>query len=804
LSSGVGALKSRFIEFDCADVPKGEALWERDGVRRGNGAFSGLRSVLRRFADVQPEDARVRADLLRAVYAAAPAVLVANLVNGALVVFVFWSVVPQRLLIGWYALLCAVVAVRTWLWRRYRRGRPPPEQADRWGRLAAIGAGASGALWGAAGAIFLVPGSPVDEIVLAFVLGGMAAGATVSLVGYLPAFIAYLLPSILPFALRLATAGDAEHLAMAGMVLMYVGGLLLVGWRTHASWARTITLRFANADLARVAAIVDSSFDAIISMTPGLRITSWNAAASVMYGYAADEVAGRSIEVIVPPDRLEEFRTVYERLRRGEYVEPFDTERITKDGRRLQIALRLSPIKDSKGTVIGFSGIGHDITERSRVEERTRYLALHDSLTGLPNRTLFLDRLQQALAEAQRYDRRAGLLLFDLDQFKDINDMLGHTAGDHLLVEVARRLHACVRASDTVARLGGDEFALILTEMQRPEDAAAVAQKAMQVMAETFRLDDQEVHATTSIGIAIGPADGKDPSQLLRAADMALYRAKAEGRTGFRFYAAEMSAQVEARKALERDLRLALEHGRLMLEFQPQFDFAAGRVVGAEALVRWRHPKLGPMPPAQFIPLAESCGLIVPLGAWVLREACRQTRFWRDAGLPHLPMAVNLSLAQCRSSDFASSTRRVLEASGLEPSALELEVTESLFLSPGGSHLNDLYRLHAQGVRVSIDDFGTGYSSLGRLRQLPVDQIKIDQSFVAGLGHSRDAEAIVRAVIRLGRSLGLRVLAEGVETSAQCAFLRNEGCNAVQGFHIGRPLPAGGFAALLRESRVAT
>ena len=299
--------------------------------------------------------------------------------------------------------------------------------------------------------------------------------------------------------------------------------------------------------------------------------------------------------------------------------------------------------------MIGFSGIGRDITERTRVEERTRYLALHDSLTGLPNRTLFHDRLQRALAEAERYDRRAGLLLLDLDQFKDINDMLGHTAGDQLLVEVARRLDACVRASDTVARLGGDEFALILTEMRRPEDAAAVARKAMQVLAKPFRLDGQEMHATTSLGIAIGPADGEDPSQLLRAADMALYRAKAEGRNAFRFYAAEMSAQVEARKELEGDLRRALERGELTLEFQPQFEFAAGRIVGAEALARWRHPRLGPVPPAEFIPLAESSGLIVPLGAWVLREACRQTRFWRDAGLPHLPMAVNLSLAQCRS-----------------------------------------------------------------------------------------------------------------------------------------------------------
>jgi PAS domain S-box-containing protein len=460
------------------ETPRGP----QDVSPAGKHASSGMRKILRRLAKVQPEDDRVRAELLRLVYAAAPAVLTANLANGALVVLVLWSVVPPRLLLGWYALLCAAVAVRTWLWRRQRRQRPHPEQAARLGRIVTIGSGSSGVLWGAAGALLFVPGSPIHEIVLAFVLGGMGAGAAVALAPHLPAFLAYLVLSVLPFALRLATVGDAEHLAMAGMALLYVGSLLVLGWRTHASLARTITLRFTNADLARVAAIVDSSFDAIISMTPELKITSWNAAATAMYGYAAHEVSGRSVEIIVPPERRDEFRRVYERLRRGKNVEPFDTERITKDGRRLQVALRLSPIKNPKGTGIGFSGIGRDITERTRVEERTRHLALHDALTGLPNRTLFHDRLQRALAEAERYDRRAGLLLLDLDQFKDINDMLGHTAGDQLLVEVARRLDACVRASDTVARLGGDEFALILTEMRRPEDAAAVAGKAMQAL----------------------------------------------------------------------------------------------------------------------------------------------------------------------------------------------------------------------------------------------------------------------------------------------------------------------------------
>ena len=487
---------------------------------------------------------------------------------------------------------------------------------------------------------------------------------------------------------------------------------------------------------------------------------------------------------------------MYERLGRGEYVEPFETERMTKDGRRLEIALSLSPIKDQFGGVIGFSGIGRDITERRRTEDRIRRLALHDSLTSLPNRALFQDRLQQALAEARRHDRRVALLLLDLDHFKDINDTLGHTAGDRFLKEVAQRLDACVRASDTVARLGGDEFALILTELRQPEDAAVLARRAVRMVAEGMRLDNQEIQTTASIGITIYPTDSEDADQLLRYADLALYRAKAEGRNTYRFYAAAMGAQVEARRALERDLRTALERGELELHFQPQLDLATGHIDGAEALARWRHPTRGSVPPSEFIPLAETSGLIVPLGAWALREALRQACAWRDAGLPPLTVAVNLSPAQCRNGDLARTTGRALRTTGLEPRWLELEVTENLFLHPDNGPFDSLQRLRKQGVRVSLDDFGTGYSSLGRLRRLPVDKIKIDGSFTAGIGCDPDSEAIVRAVIRLGRSLGLRVVAEGVETNVQCAFLQAEGCHAAQGFYIARPLPAGDFAAL--------
>jgi diguanylate cyclase (GGDEF)-like protein/PAS domain S-box-containing protein len=755
-----------------------------------------------RFASGEGLPPNVRVELLRLLHGYAPAVLVVNAVTGAFIVCIFWGVVAQHLLIGWYLLLLAPIVVQAWLWSCYRREPTAAGRADDWRRFATIGAGMSGVLWGGAGVLFLVPHSPIHNMVLMLVLGGMGAGAVASLTAHLPAFHAYLVPSVLPFAARLATASDAEHLTTAGMTLTYVAALLVVGRRAHVALARSIALCITNAELLRVAAIVDSSFDAIISMTPDRRITSWNAAAENMYGYAGHEVIGRSVEIIVPPDRLAEFRTVYERLGRGEYVEPFETERMTKDGRRLEIALSLSPIKDQHGGVIGFSGIGRDITERRRTEDRIRHLALHDSLTSLPNRALFQDRLQQALAEARRHDRRVALLLLDLDHFKDINDTLGHTAGDRFLMEVAQRLDACVRASDTVARLGGDEFALILTQLRRPEDAAVLARRVVRIVAKGMRLENQEIQTTASIGITIYPSDSRDADQLLRHADLALYRAKAEGRNTYRFYAAAMGAQVEARRALERDLRTALERGELELHFQPQLDLATGHIDGAEALVRWRHPIRGNIPPSEFIPLAETCGLIVPLGTWALQEALRQACAWRDAGLPPLTVAVNLSPAQCRNGDLVRTTGRALRTTGLEARWLELEVTENLFLHPDNGHFDGLQRLREQGVRVSLDDFGTGYSSLGRLRRLPVDKIKIDGSFTAGIGRDPDSEAIVRAVIRLGRSLGLRVVAEGVETNIQCAFLQVEGCHAAQGFYIAPPLPASDFAALFGESRV--
>ena len=384
-------------------------------------------------------------------------------------------------------------------------------------------------------------------------------------------------------------------------------------------------------------------------------------------------------------------------------------------------------------------------------------------------------------------------MLLDLDHFKDINDTLGHSQGDALLVAAAARLQACVRQTDTVARLGGDEFIMVLGELTNPQQAAVLAEKMIAEIGHPFVIDGQEVHIGASCGIAMhlpsGP--GADPDLILKNVDLALYRAKDEGRGSFCFYAPELTAAVKERKLLEHDLRLGLELGEFDLHYQPQVAVADGRLIGVEALLRWRSARRGSVLPGEFVPRAEESGLIVPLGAWVLHAACRQIGAWREAGLRPPVVAVNVSPIQCRRGKLDVMVAEILQSSGVETSNFELEVTEGLFLTTTAQDcLGMLHRLHDRGVRLAIDDFGTGYSSLGQLRRFPVDKVKIDRSFVAGLGRDRDADAIVRAAIKLAHALGMVVVAEGVETDEQLAFLRAEECDAIQGFLVGRAIPA--------------
>jgi diguanylate cyclase (GGDEF)-like protein/PAS domain S-box-containing protein len=551
---------------------------------------------------------------------------------------------------------------------------------------------------------------------------------------------------------------------------------------------------------ARFRAMAEHSTDWIWAIDIQGRHTYSNQKGARVLGYTPEEFLALDAASLVHPDDLPRFQEIFRNaLAAQSGWQGVNLRWQHRDGSYRTFESSASQLLNEAGQLIGFQGVDRDITERRHAEERIEFLAHHDALTGLPNRILLRDRFAHALAMAERSRSRVALLFLDLDKFKRVNDTLGHAAGDQLLLEVVTRLAHSMRETDTICRQGGDEFILLLNDVPDPEAVERIAEEILTHVGEPAEINGHVLNTSCSIGIAMFPEDGDDFDGLLQKADIAMYNAKDAGRNTWRFFNDQMNQQAHEHLLLQNRLHQALFRSEFHLDYQPQLEIGSGRVVGVEALLRWNNQELGEVVPARFIPVAEDSGLIVPIGAWVLQEACRQAQAWRLAGWPELSMSVNLSALQFHRAGLVETVASVLRSSDLPPHLLELELTESILLQDVENNLNTVRQLKALGVRLSIDDFGTGYSSLSYLKRFAVDRLKIDRSFVRDLNSDTDDAAIVRAVIQLASSLRLGIIAEGVETGDQLAFLSREGCQEVQGHLFSRSLAPAAFEVYLRD-----
>ena len=557
--------------------------------------------------------------------------------------------------------------------------------------------------------------------------------------------------------------------------------------------------RAAEEHLRLSARVFESAGEGIALTDAEGKIVAVNPAFQEITGYSESEVLGQNPRILKSGRQNEAFyRDMWASLQAcGHWSGEIWNRR--KGGEAYPAWLNISTVTDRQGDLTHYVGLFSDRSAILEARERVDFLSDHDSLTGLPNRALLRDRLQHAINAALPEDRQVALLLLNIDRLQRVNDSFGHDAGDALLIELASRLRALLAPGDTLARLGSDEFAMVLTHFDDADDIMTIGQRLMGEIARPFEVQGEDVSVTTSVGITIYPGDGIEPVDLLKRADTALGLVKKEGRNAIRFYTAEMNSRLLGRIALEKHLQHAIERGELALHYQPQIALGDGRICGVEALLRWCSPELGHISPADFIPLAEDTGLIVPIGEWVMRQACLQNKAWQDAGLPLVRVAVNISAHQITSGALVSMVHKVLDETGLEPRYLEVELTESILMYETELILKQIAELRQMGVSISLDDFGTGYSSLGYLSRFTLDRLKIDQGFICNITTEPRSAAIAKAAIALAQRLGMTVIAEGVETAGQLGYLRKLGCDEIQGYLLSRPVPPDELAMLLAK-----
>ncbi len=552
----------------------------------------------------------------------------------------------------------------------------------------------------------------------------------------------------------------------------------------------------------RYRAIIENIEDACFEVDLKGRFTFVNDALCSNLGYTREELIGMDQSKYSEDDTVRELFLLFNKVyRTGEPVKAYSFELSRKDGTRGFCEISVSLIRNKQGEPIGFRGIARDVTERKKHEEQIRYLATHDVLTGLPNRIMFREVLQQNIDFAYRYRQQFAVLFADLDGFKIVNDTFGHEAGDMVLIECATRLRSALRASDFVARLGGDEFVILVKNVTSIENLTTLVNKVLATIREPLTIKGKEHALSASIGVSIYPQDGQDKQSLTKAADLAMYAAKEKGNNNFQFFSMGIKAQFRERTMFEESLPRAMERNELFLEYQPKLDMKTGAITGVEALLRWHNPSLGLVMPMRLIPAAESSGLIVPIGRWVLKTACKKNMAWQRQGLPRIGMAVNLSHRQLMDERLIEDIKEALAESGMDPELLELEITENLLLSYFPRIINVLNQLKELGVRLALDDFGSGYSSLAQIRHLPVDTLKIDRSIVGNIPVNRIDMAVAEAIVGIGKSLDMTIVAEGVETPEQLACLQDPFCDEVQGFYFSKPVSPEHAAELISNRK---